>query len=335
MTGTGTGLDAQLGFVAEGSYGGGGTVTRFFEFDSESLKHQKVTVQGTGQRAGGRFARRQRRVITTRAAGGSFSGDLVTSGMGLLFKAATGTSTSVQRGSTAVYDQTHTPSGLLGLSLCIQKGMPRTSDGGVEPFTLVGGKVTSLDVSIAKGGLAKVAVDIDGQDMRTTASSPAGPALATASYSTGAVPYSFLSAALTLGGSPIAAVTKANVKLSRAMKTDRYYLGAGGLKAEPLENAMQKVDGTLEADFTTRAALYDAYEADTALAMVLTFTGPVIGGTSTPNSLTITVPSISLNGDTPTANGPDVLSLSVPYEGLDDGTNPVVSYAFVTADTTY
>ncbi len=405
MVGTGTGLDAQVGVCLEGGgYGLGGTVNRFFEFNTDGIVRRKVTVQGTGLRAGGRFARAQRRVITTRDGQGTLTGDFVTSGMGVFLAAVNGTSTItagsnttlaasciagapsisvtgpvvqgqsllidvaglqesrvagvvtgagpyavavapltnghangatvVVAGGPTVYTQTHTPGALRGVSMALQKGVPTTS-GTVEPFTYVGCKILDLDISIAKGGLAVAAMTFDAQDEQTLGSTPAGPALATASYSTTAVPFSFLQASLLLGGVNVAAVTKANVKLTRPMKVDRYFLGAGGLKAEPLENAWQTITGSLDADFTTRAALYDSFASDASLSLVLSFVGPAIGVTGTNASLTITVPAIKLDGETPKVAGPDVVQIVSPFVGLDNAAAPPVTYTLVSADSAY
>ena len=331
---TGTGLDAQIGWGQESTWGTPVTPTRFPEFTSEGFSKDKVTVQGMGLRAGGRVARAGRRLVTTNGGKGSLSLDLVNSGLGILFKTACGTATSTQRSSTPVYDQVFTLGALLGKSMTIQKGVPST-DGTVNVFEYNGVKITDLDVSISKGGLAQVSANFDARQERTADTTPAAAALATASYSTTATPFSFLSAQLTLAGSAVAAVTKANVKLTRPLKTDRYYLNGGGTKSEQLENGYATIGGTLEADFTSLTALYSSFETDASLALVLSFTGPVIAGSAVNSGLTITVPAIKLNGDTPKVGGPDVVSISCAYDGLDDGTNPPITYAFVTADTTF
>lgn len=336
MSGIGTGLDAQVTAAKESSYGVYVAGTRAFEFASETFQRNKVTVQGTGIRAGGRFARSARRVITTRDGKGQLTGDFVTSGMGIFLRQVCGAgSTNVQRGATGVYDQTHTPGQLLGESLSIQKGVPNTATGAVEPFTYVGCKITDLELTMNKAGLLVAQMTFDAQDEQTLGSTPAGPALATPSFTASAVPFSFLNASLTLGGSPVAGVTKASVALHRKLRTDRYYFNSSGLKAEPLENDWQAVDGSLTADFVTRAALYDSFASDASLQLVLTFVGPQIGATGVSNQLTVTVPVVKLNGETPKVSGPDIVSLNVPFEGLDNGTNPVITYVLTTGDTTY
>ena len=130
-------------------------------------------------------------------------------------------------------------------------------------------------------------------------------------------------------------MTKANVKLTRAMKTDRDFFNSGGLTQEPLENAWQTITGGLDADFTNRTTLYDAFAADTSLALVLTFVGPQIGTTGVNSQLMVTVPSIKLDGETPKVGGPDVVQIVSPFVGLDNGTQSPVTYQITSGDSSF
>src|SRR5215216_3368552 len=80
-------------------------------------------------------------------------------------------------------------------------------------------------------------------------------------------------------GVPIASVTDCTVTGTMPMKTDRYYLGATGLKAEPVMNDYPTVGGTLTADFVSQADFYDRYVADSSAWLGLTFVGAALGST--------------------------------------------------------
>lgn len=66
----GAGLSASLGIATETTVGTPVAVTRFIEFDSESVALKKNMTQGAGLRQGGLVARAARRVNTGRSVGG-------------------------------------------------------------------------------------------------------------------------------------------------------------------------------------------------------------------------------------------------------------------------
>ena len=180
-------------------------------------------------------------------------------------------------------------------------------------------------------------------DQSNTAGSgaPINPLLATPSYSsvTGTqamAPYSFTDVStLTLGGASVAAVKKISIKSTTPAKADRFYLGSAGVKAEQVTNGYRMVAGTLDCEFVSLTALYAAYAADTQLAFVFKATQPtLISSTSTPFSLQVDIPAMFLEGDSPNVAGPDILTQSVPFVGLYDGTNSAIKITQVTADST-
>ena len=167
--------------------------------------------------------------------------------------------------------------------------------------------------------------------------SPLNPAtLTTPSYSSTMAPFSFTDVStLTLAGSAVAAVKKISVKGMNPVKADRWYLGSAGVKAEQVTNGWRGVQGTMECEFTSLAALYAAYAADTQLAFVFKATSPtIIPTTVIPFSVRVDIPAIFLDGDTPNVTGPDILTMSVPFVGLYDGTNSPITVTQVTSDTT-
>ena len=61
--------------------------------------------------------------------------------------------------------------------------------------------------------------------------------------------------------------------------------------------------------------------------------GPSIGSGSDFSTLTILVPNIRLNGDSPKVGGLDVATQTVTFSGLDDGTNNVIQATYWTVDS--
>jgi hypothetical protein len=90
----------------------------------------------------------------------------------------------------------------------------------------------------------------------------------------------------------------------------------------------------MEAEFTSLSALYAAFASDKSLAFQFRATSPNIITGTTAYSLPVDIPSLFLEGDTPNVSGPDILTMSIPFTGLYDGTNSPITITQVTTDTT-
>lgn len=335
---TGSGLDAQLGFGQETTWGTAVTADHFVEFDSESLKFDPTWLEPTGLRTGVYFKRAGRIVQSRRAVSGDFTVEAVSRGMGLLWKhaLASAVTTPTQDATTGAYKQVHTPGGYVGKGLTIQVGRPQPSDGVVKPFTYSGCKITGWQFSLSDGAVPTLQLTVDGRDEATAT------ALASASYPAGTPPtflWDFSKATLKLGGTVTTAsgltsvsggtavatvVNEVTLSGSTPMANERYGIGNAGLKNEPLQNDIQTITGTLSAEFN-KAELYDVYTAQTTKALQLTFTNGVNIGTSTDKwTLDFILPAVKLKAAAPAVGGPDVVSMSTDFEAYSDETNPVI-----------
>lgn len=338
----GAGIGSSIGIAPEVTPGTIVTPTsKWIEYNSESLGMEKVSVQGQGLRGGGLFPRSSRRAVTGRNAGGDITLDLATNGLGLLFQAMMGTSTSAVLTGTA-YQQVHTPGSLNGVSLTVQKLVPEMTTGTLKPFTYNGCKVISWTINFAKDQVPTLALTLDAWDEVTTT------AAGTPSYSTTAQVFSFLGSTLTIGGTvttasglasvsggtpvAIAGVTGGTVTGTtgiRAGSDNRYING----KIEQGQDAWRGVTGTINLDFVNRSDVYDLFNADTGAALKLTFaTTTAITGSTYP-TLEVLLPKIFFTGETPKVGGPGVISLSPGFEATDDGTNVAAQLRYVTSDT--
>lgn len=306
----GAGLSGQIGMKAETTVGTLVTVDTFYEFNTEALGLTKNVVQGQGIRAGGFEARSQRRSYTTRTAGGAINMDFPTLGADVLLKqmmgAVTGTTT-----------KTYTPGNLTGQSLTIQKGVPQT-DGTVKPFTYPGCKIPTWTLACSVGGILTLDFEVDAWDEVT------GTALATASYTASNI-FHFAQGVITLGGSAVASVEAVTITRAAPVKTDRYFFGSAGKKAEQVQNDYPTTTGTLSTEFVNQATIYDLFSPDTSTGLVLTFTSA--GGAS----LVVTCPAIYFDGETPKVSGPDVVNLAASFSALFNGTNPAITIAYTPA----
>lgn len=338
---TGTGLDAQLGIAEESVYGTAVTPTRFLEFNSESLQLQPTWLEPTGLGAGRKHKRSSRVVQSRRAVSGDITLEHATKGMGLLWKhaLASAAAPALVGGTTAAYEQIHTPGDFLGKSLTLQVGRPEPSSGVVRAHTFSGCKVAGWAFNLTDNAVPTLQLTVDGRDEDTTT------ALAAASYLTDSGVFDFSQATLKLGGTAtttagrttvaggtaVATIVRSvSLNGSNPMDTERFGVGNAGLKAEPLENEIPTITGTLEAEFN-KAELYDAFRNNDTLPMQLIFTGPEIEAGHNV-LLEFTLPAVKLKTATPNVGGPGVVAMSTSIEAYDDEENPPIQVRIVSGE---
>lgn len=320
----GAGIGAQLGIKTEVTFNTGVTVDRWYEFTSESIKYNKNTTQGMGLRAGGVVPRSQRRVVTTFDASGDIDLDLPTRGLGLLLGHAMGTFPTATNPASGVYSYAFTLGDTSATSFTCQVGVPQYG-GTVTPKTITGAKVSSFELSVAAGEIAKGRFSVDGAGFSTST------ALATASYPLSGSVFHFAQGAITVDGSSVANVRGFTLNVDNTLKNDRYNLGSSGAKQQQIINGFRTITGTLDCEFTD-TTLLSKFLSDASAAVVLTFTGAVISG-GVNESLTINIPAVKLDADTPNVTGPGVVDVQFNFTGLDNGTNAPLTITYVTADS--
>jgi hypothetical protein len=361
-----TGLAAQFGMVTETTEGTPATVTHFLEFNNESLELKKGIVQGKGLRAGGLYLRSSRRYVGSWQAAGTLNADASFNGWGLMFQAMMGSygsfSSSAQQASSTAYLQTHTPGPQFGSTFTAQVGKPGTN-GTVYPFTYVGCKVVDWELSSEVNKMATFAIGIDAWQELTLdnpTNTTAGPALATATYTSSEQFFHFREATLYSGGtlsntgsspvitslaSPTAAarITKCSIKQTNPLDTSRFFVagtggtggsGVAGVKSEQLENEYRTISGTLTAEFFTPSTYYDVFAGDTPLTLEVVFTGPIIASTYA-YTLSVLIPVIKFNTESPKVPGPGLVMEDLAFEGLDGEAYNQIQIQYMTNDTTF
>jgi hypothetical protein len=339
---TGTGLDAQLGFKLETTWGTPVTVDKFVEFDTENLEWEPTYIEPTGLRVGTKYKRASRLVKSRESVTGGFELAFATRTMGTLLKAALGSSVSSPTVVTgSAYKQVHNPGDFLTKSLTIQVGRPEPS-GTVRAHTYEGCKITSWEFSVADNEVAKFKVEVDGQTELTAT------ALATASFASAPVAEVFnfsnvstfkLGGTVTgttelsvASGTAVTAVVKSfSIKGENGMATERFGLGNSGIKSEQLENDTPTITGSMTAEYD-RTTFYDLFKANTTTAIELKLEGSVISG-SDKNTIHIIVPAAKFKKATPTVEGPDVVQATVDFEAYSDETNSPLMFKLISADT--
>ena len=322
-----SGLAGQLGVAAETAYGTYTAPDHFFEVTKAELKDTSTWTQGGGLAASRLQRLGSRRVKTAYGASGSLEMEIANKGFGVLLQALMGTTvTPAQQNTSTGYLQTHTLASPYGKSLTLQVGLPDLG-GTVRPFTLLGGKVLSAEFDCAAGQMLTSKWDINGRELVDS------QALVAASYPTTTAPFSFVQSTVKIGPDVASAlavdgIKKTNVKIERSSNVDRNYFGQGGKIEEPVMNDYQPITGTLEADFIDKTVFVDRFHQGTAFALVWEFVAGTLGGTpSISETFRITLPQNHFTGDTPTLDGPDIISGSFPFEASFDGANqPKIEY---------
>lgn len=293
--GLASGLNSQLGFVAEDTYGTYKAPTRFAEFNNESLKLDIDRINSKGIRAG-------RRVLHRWAAGvqrvtGDIELELAPQGSGLLLHHMFGAVNTT--GASDPYTHTFTPGATDGKSLTVQFNRPDIS-GTNRVFSYLGCKITDWELNAAVNEFLIAKLSLYGSH-ETTAES-----LAAASYPTGFSPFVFTHGSLTVSGSEVA-IRSCNLKGSNGFKVDRHFIqGTNPSRPkEPLEAAQREYGGTFVGDFESLTQ-YNRFVNGTEAALVLAFDA------GNGRSLTITT-NVRFDGETPNVGGQDLLELNVPF----------------------
>jgi hypothetical protein len=312
-----TGLNAQVGFVAETTYGTGVTPTRFVEFTSESINKNQTRIESSGIRAGKFVQRIDRWSNSTVGAAGDVSFEISTQGFGLLFKWMLGTSTQTADGTG--FKHSYTWGDLDGLAFTTQVGRPSTAAGVVQPFTYTGCKVTSWTLSQALTDQLMLSLSLDAQN-ETTAT-----ALATASYSaSNDFILSYQQGAATVGGSSVS-ISQFSLTGNNNLKTDRLFIGATTTKKEPVRNAFLDITGqmTLEFEDLTQYNRFTGAVPGTAVAITATWDTGITYDTGKNYRLILTMPNCRIDGSTPNVANQDMLTYTLPFRVMTDAANSV------------
>jgi hypothetical protein len=358
-----SGLSAQVGVIAEVTYGTPVTVTRFYEFLSENMQYNPTWLDGQGLKSGQAYNRFSRTVVSQKDVNGDLtmehtSGEAtsaVADSMGFWWKFALGSSvTTPTLVLGTAFKQIHTPGSKAGQFFTMQVGRPQISGITVQPFTYTGVKCTDWQFSCNDNQIAQLQVTLDGRDEQTSVG------LAAASYPTPNGLFAFSHATnFKIGGSASTAsgetsisggaslgslVSGVTITGSNPMKVDRYGLGNAGLKGEPIENAIPTITGTLDTEFFSRTELYDVFKTAAGTALQLDFSkfdsagNDANGVAAGPNPylLSFIFPKVLFKTGAVNVNGPDVIPQSIGFQAYDDGsgTNPVMQVKLVSKEAT-
>ncbi|WP_217923779.1 phage tail tube protein [Miltoncostaea oceani] len=322
-----SGIGGQLGFVAETTYGTFVVPTRFLEFNTEGLVFNRETIQSAGIRRGSNIQRTSRWAVNKKGGGGPVTFELASKGFGLLLKHAMGAVTiTTPGGATLQRRHRHVFGDLDDLSLTIQKGAPDIG-ATTNPFTFLGCVVTGWELGVDVDGLVMFTPTFDAQDMVTA------QALAVAAYPAADELFSYQQTAVTVNAGGVTP-TGMTLSVDHGMKTDRFFVQNSALKKRPVIAARRAVTGTLTFEFESMTQVNFFLNAAPGAEVPI---GAVIRGSqidAAPNyyGLDVIIPKARFDGEIPVIQGPDVLTVSAPFEVLDDGTNEELTLDYFTTD---
>lgn len=322
-------LDQQIMFADETTFGTPVTVTRAFEFNSESIGDDFGRTEGDPLRVGTYFKRADRTTPYYRGAAGTIQFDVLTKGFGFFLKHMLGSSATTGPTETTVYTHTGTVGDLLGKSFTCQVGRPFHPTGTVQAFTYEGGKITEWTLSNDVEGNLVLELNCDFQQVAT------GTALATASYPSAMENLTWAGGTLTVGGSQVD-ITEFNLTVNNGLNVDRRYISGSTDKKEQT-GGRREGSFSITADFdslTQRTRAAAATAAGTQAAIVGTWVGPTLLGTTIKPTFQVTVPVGEFDTWEAADSGPEgimqQLSGSVKY----DGTNSSLTAVYKSADST-
>ncbi|MDP2712309.1 MAG: phage tail tube protein [Solirubrobacteraceae bacterium] len=328
-----SGLGTQFGLTKEATYGTQLAATKFFEIDSAEASLDQAYQDGVGLKANRMFAPAGRMRATTRQGAVSTPMDVPTKGFGAILDLMHGlTPTVVQQEDTDAYLQTH----IIGTSMpnksaTLQLNKP-TTDAVDVPTTYPGSILTAASFAIDAAGLLKATLTWDAMDERTPATTPAGLALAAAAYPTGVTSWlGTVTVVITMNGVPVATCQSMTLDWAQGYRTDRWFLGSGGLKKRPIPNALQAVTGNLELEWFDTTA-YALFRSGAKIAVSFDFANDVIEDDYL-EQIVFALSDVQLRGGSPGIQGPDVLAATVPYVAGDNGTDPPLQITYQSTDT--
>ncbi|SRR6266498_3043912 len=338
--GLGAGIASQFGFAQESTVGTAVTVTKFVEFNSETLDFVPTTIQGRGLHAGGQYDRASRYQRTTKTVTGPLALDLATKNLGVLIKNMLGSSAvPVQIASTTAYKQVHNPGPLDALGLTVQKGVPEAGTGTVKPYTYRGAKIANWTVAVALDGIVTLTLGFDAWDEDDVT------ALATASYPVTSV-FRFTdmttikfggTASIASGTTSIASgvavtgLTSFEITGTNPLAGNRQFLGSAGIKANQIENGYRAVTGKFSGEFS-KTQFYDVFKSGATTAIQATMTQGDAGG-GNPFAFDFVLPACKLNTGSNNVGGPDIVMGDIEFVALDDQATTPIQITYTSTDT--
>lgn len=330
--------DYTVGLGKEATYGTPVAPSRFYSADA-TLKEAITTVQGLSHRPGQRVARAAARPIVKRESSGDITLDAMSVGLGFILGAFFGNVTSTALAATAARQQVHTMKRSdWSDSYTIQQGIPRLGSSVTDAYTYAGAQCSSLDIEAKADAIVQVKSSWIARSLGLDV------AYAAPSYPAELELFSFVGGEVSLGGGAftaptttapatagetLATVREVSISLNNGLDSNGFNLGSQGMRSRPAAYGGGKddaVSGSITLEYTERAFV-EAYLNQDDLSLLLTFEGTKEIAAGIVPMLQLGIPLVRLNGDVPTSNGGDVVTVQHQFVGLAGPVAPEPVYA--------
>ena len=311
---------------------------RAIEASSDGHKTAQEYLQHKGLRAGRAAPSVNGRRIVKQKATGTIEVPGFSNGLGILFRAAASTAASaVHSGGTLAHDQvfTWTDAGVPEDRSISTEFYRDQRDGSFDAYTYSGGRVVSLEIGQTLDALLNFKFNMDYKAALLQASLPSRtPTEVDADFI-----YAWPDATIGLdpvGGDPNIeeCVASFNLTIPNELDVDDWCLKAGTTRHQPTRMATPAPTGELTWKYQS-TDYYEAFVAGTIFSLTATWEGSDVIELTTKPSLTIEIPAIAFTGDDPELSIDAPTMQSMPFEVLDNGTDPAVTITFVTSDAAF
>lgn len=325
------GLSAQFGMVDEATYNTLATVTRFLEFNSETIERTIARIESSGLRPTRRVRRSNQWLPGRESVSGDVEFEVQTNGFGLLLKHMLG-SAAIGTVSEESFTQTFKVGALDGKSFTCQTAAG-DSGGTVRAFTYGGCKVSKWELMCEENGFLKLKTTID------AASESISTALASASYASTSIPFPYYGGSggqgvVKLGGSE-QLVKGFTLACDNSQALDRYFMRSTTptQKREQLENTIRPITGTLKVEFES-LALYEKFTKSEEFAAELLFEGAKIKAGSKKYTFKVDLAGMRFDGKGPDVAGEGLIDVDIPFTCLETGSAPTaVQVVYISDDS--
>lgn len=321
--------DFQLMVANESTYNTPVTVTRAFEWDSGDIEDDFRRTEGEPLRRGSAYPRNDRFTPYYGGASGTLTFEVLTKGFGFWLPHMLGAVATTGPAETSVYTHTGTEGSLLGDMFTLQVNKPFHPAGTDQPLTYAGGKVTEWTLSNSAEDNLMLELGMDFASVSTATG------LATASYPSTEENLTWAGGSVTIGGSSVD-VTEISIKGSNGYNVDRRQIRGNTAKKEPI-SGKRELTFSIKCDFESlaqRTRAVSTTRAGALAAIVATWTGPTLLGTTIYPSYQVTIPAARFDEWKAPIEDWDGIEQELTGIGTYDGTNSPVTIVYKSADTT-
>lgn len=322
-------MDHQLGIVDESTYGTPVTVTRFFEYESEGIEDSFGRTEGDPLRVGSSYVRNDRFTPYYSGAAGTLEMAVMTKGFGIWLKHMLGAVNTSGPAETSVYTHTATEGALLGKSFTLQVNRPFHPAGTNQAFTYEGGKVADWEFKNSVDGNLMLSLGLDFENVATAT------ALATASYPATMENFTWAGGVVTIGG-VATDISEFSLKGSNGLDVGRRRIRGNTDKKEPT-SSRREASFAIKADFeslTQRSRAASATRAGALAAIVATWNGPTLLGSTLYPQLQITIPAGRFDEWKGATEGTDAIEQDLSGVVRYDGSASPITIVYKSADVT-